>query len=92
MSLDESGMAGVMSANKPIDAEFCKRVGMKQWGNGWKLKCFEAHKPRIESEVEVNGAEVFVSDEIGESVWLSTVNTQGRFLHLLRALGIEVPE
>lgn len=82
MSLEER-MDGVLSANKPIDAEFCKRVGMEEWEHGWRV--------RREEVVEVVNQQVFVTGQGFDCTSMPSVNTQGRFLHLLQALGIEVP-
>lgn len=85
MSLDDGRMGGVMSANKPIDTEFCERVGMKRWGNhAWDI-CGDA------ARVDVMFGKVFVTDTEYDRASLPAVNTQGRFLHLLAAMGIEVP-
>lgn len=98
MSLDENGMAGALSANKPITEEMVK---------SWKRDDLESVPATIymawnKNDVGFNNVEVwfwkdknqdvevYVSD--GEDdTFLPHVNTQGRFLHLLAALGIEVP-
>ena len=74
-------MAGALSANKPIDAEFCRRIGGKT-DRGDVFNFFGEYN--------------VVSWYVNEGVWvgnreMKSVNTQGRFLHLLAALGIEVP-
>lgn len=86
MSLDDGRMAGVLSANKPIDNDFCQRVGMHGSSDVWQM--FRSN-PRL--LVEVVGVVVFITDERNDCVVLPQINTQGRFLHLLAALGIEVP-
>ncbi len=83
MSLDESGMAGVLSANKPIDAEFLKSLGFTE--SSYRPGMFQL----ISSDtylwwIEDRGVVYVVQT-------MQAVNTQGRFLHLLAALGIEVP-
>lgn len=84
MSLDER-MAGVMSANKPIDAEFCQRVGMR------RISAIMFRMPFKHGIIDYLDGELVIRDSANRLVFLPSVNTQGRFLHLLAALGIEVP-
>lgn len=85
MSLEER-MTGATSQNKPIDNEFCKRLGMRETRRDvWLLQ-----QPGL--LVEVVGDLVYITDEQGDCVELPQISTQGRFLHLLRALGFEVPD